>query len=116
MNSKSCFPITFPSLGVCADLHSPSGESYFIDFLNLPPRSLKEYFDVIAEPMSLKALQKQVRGQRGRSAATGVSEFKSWSLFEDQAGLIWKNAYHFNEDGSPIYQLAQELEVGSQQD
>ncbi|KAI1136118.1 Bromodomain-containing protein [Hypoxylon sp. FL0543] len=88
-----------------------SGEyPYFEPFIYLPPRTLKDYFEIIAEPMSLKALQKQVRGQHGRGPATGVSDFKHWAAFEDQASLIWKNAYHYNEDGSDIFLMAQELE------
>lgn len=77
----------------------------------MPPRSLKDYYEIIAEPLSLKGLQKQVRGQRGRGGASGVSDFKSWSQFEDQTSLLWKNAYHYNEDGSEISVLAKELEV-----
>lgn len=61
--------------------------------------------------MSLKALEKQVHGRHGRGQASGVSDFKSWAAFEDQASLIWKNAYHYNEDGSEIFVMAQELEV-----
>ncbi|KAI1436891.1 hypothetical protein GGR50DRAFT_648982 [Xylaria sp. CBS 124048] len=83
---------------------------YFEAFIYLPPRTLKDYYEIIAEPLSLKALQKQVRGQHGRSEATYVSDFKSWNAFEDQASLIWKNAYHYNEDGSDIFAMAQELE------
>ncbi|KAI0876891.1 Bromodomain-containing protein [Hypoxylon argillaceum] len=83
---------------------------YFEPFVFLPPRTLKDYYEVIAEPLSLKALQKQVRGQHGRSEATYVSDFKGWAAFEDQASLIWKNAYHYNEDGSDIFMMAQELE------
>ncbi|KAI0598984.1 Bromodomain-containing protein [Biscogniauxia sp. FL1348] len=83
---------------------------YFEPFIYLPPRSLKDYYEIIAEPLSLKALQKQVRGQHGRSEATYVSDFKAWAAFEDQASLIWKNAYHYNEDGSEISLMAQELE------
>lgn len=41
-----------------------------------------------------------------------MTDFKSWATFEDQASLIWKNAYHYNEDGSEISLMAQELEVG----
>lgn len=90
-----------------------SGEyQYFEAFSFLPNRSLKDYYEIIAEPLSLKALNKQVRGQHGRGDATGVSDFKSWSQFEDQASLLWKNAYHYNEDGSEISELAAELEVG----
>ena len=84
---------------------------YFEPFIYLPPRTLRDYYEVIAEPLSLKALQKQVRGQHGRLEATWVSDFKGWAAFEDQASLIWKNAYHYNEDGSDISTLAQELEV-----
>ncbi|KAI8628863.1 Bromodomain-containing protein [Xylariaceae sp. FL1651] len=83
---------------------------YFEPFIYLPPRTLKDYYEVIAEPLSLKKLQKQVRGQHGRSEATYVSDFKGWAAFEDQASLIWKNAYHYNEDGSDIFVMAQELE------
>lgn len=88
---------------------------YFEPFIYKPPRTLKDYYDVIAEPLSLKALQKQVRGQRGRLEATYVSDFKGWAAFEDQASLIWKNAYHYNEDGSDIFILAQELEESFQE-
>ncbi|KAI1465390.1 Bromodomain-containing protein [Daldinia caldariorum] len=83
---------------------------YFEPFIYLPPRSLKDYYEIIKEPLSLKALQKQVRGQHGRGGATYVTDFKSWLAFEDQASLIWKNAYHYNEDGSEISLMAQELE------
>ncbi|KAI0804387.1 hypothetical protein GGR55DRAFT_698736 [Xylaria sp. FL0064] len=88
----------------------PDDYPYFEPFIYLPPRTLRDYYEVIAEPLSLKALQKQVRGQHGRSEATWVSDFKSWAAFEDQASLIWKNAYHYNEDGSEIFTMAQELE------
>ncbi|KAI0103450.1 Bromodomain-containing protein [Daldinia grandis] len=83
---------------------------YFEPFIYLPPRSLRDYYEVIKEPLSLKALQKQVRGQHGRGGATYVTDFKSWATFEDQASLIWKNAYHYNEDGSDISLMAHELE------
>lgn len=59
----------------------------------------------------MKALQKQVRGQHGRGEATYVSDFKTWTALEDQASLLWKNAYHYNEENSDIYTLGQELEV-----
>lgn len=78
-------------------------------FLNLPPRSLKDYFSVIRDPLSLKALQKQVKGIHGRQPATGVSDFKSWAAFEERASLLWDNAHFYNEENSPIYNLATEL-------
>lgn len=84
----------------------------FEPFIELPDRSLKDYYAVIPNPVSLVKLQKRVRGIQGRSAATGTSDFKNWTAFEDEASFIWKNAYHYNEDGSDIFLLAKELEVG----
>ena len=66
---------------------------------------------MIQEPLSVKKLQKMVKGVQGRNDATGVSEFKNWSQFEDKMTLLWTNAYYYNEEGSDIYVLAQELEV-----
>ncbi|KAF4995872.1 hypothetical protein FGRMN_4829 [Fusarium graminum] len=83
---------------------------YFEAFINLPPRSLKEYFKVITEPISIRKLQKMVKGVHGRGETTGSSDFKSWAAFEEKAKLLWANAYFFNEEGSEIYSVAQELE------
>ncbi|KAF4343200.1 polybromo-1 [Fusarium beomiforme] len=83
---------------------------YFEAFINLPPRSLKEYFKVISDPMSIRKLQKAVRGFHGRGGSTGVSDFKSWATFEEKAKLLWTNAYFYNEESSDIYQVAQDLE------
>ncbi|CAF3514222.1 unnamed protein product [Fusarium graminearum] len=84
---------------------------YFEAFINLPPRSLKEYYKVISDPMSLRKLQRAVKGMHGRGGSTGISDFKSWAAFEEKAKLLWTNAYFFNEEGSEIYSVAQELEV-----
>ncbi|SPJ72324.1 uncharacterized protein FTOL_02052 [Fusarium torulosum] len=84
--------------------------SYFEAFINLPPRSLKEYFKVISEPISIRKLQKMVKGVHARGETTGSSDFKSWAAFEEKAKLLWTNAYFFNEEGSEIYSVAQELE------
>lgn len=84
-------------------------DPYFLDFINLPPRSFKDYFAVITEPLSLKGLQKLVKGIYGRASPTGVSEFKSWAAFEEKASLLWNNAHYYNEEGSVIYDLATEL-------
>jgi hypothetical protein len=66
---------------------------------------------VIPHPVSLKGLQKRVRGIHGRNGSTGVSDFKSWKTFEEEAEYIWHNAWHYNEDGSEISNLAKDLEV-----
>lgn len=81
-------------------------------FVSLPPRSLKDYYQVIPHPVSLKTLQKGVRGFRpGRTGNTGLSDFKSWQEFEEEAEHIWNNAWHYNEDGSEISNLAKDLQV-----
>lgn len=88
----------------------PEYDGFFEPFVNLPPRSLKDYYRVVADPLSLKKLQKEVLGIQGRGEPTGISVFKSWSALEDRAKLLWTNAYFYNEEGSEIYDLAQELE------
>ncbi|WQF87301.1 Putative bromodomain-containing protein [Colletotrichum destructivum] len=85
-------------------------EPYFEPFVNLPPRVLKDYYRIVKEPISLKKLQKSVKGVKGRNEATGTSEFKTWAAFEETASLLWKNAFFYNEEGSEIYELGQELE------
>ncbi|CAK7207617.1 hypothetical protein SEUCBS139899_010427 [Sporothrix eucalyptigena] len=84
--------------------------AYFEPFFNLPPRSLKDYFQVIKDPLSIKKLQKLVKGIRSRTDRSGVTEFKSWAAFEEKASLLWENAYYYNEDGSPIANMAKDLE------
>ncbi|PSN63400.1 Bromodomain-domain-containing protein [Corynespora cassiicola Philippines] len=82
----------------------------FQPFVNLPSRSLKDYYQLIKQPTSLSGVQKKVRGVVGRNPPTGVSEYKSWSAFEDDVTLIWKNARIYNEDGSDIYNVSLDLE------
>ena len=80
-------------------------------FLNLPSRELRDYYQTIKHPQCLKGIQKQVRGIKGRDKPTGTSLFKSWQAFEDEVNNIWNNARLYNEDGSPIFELANEMEV-----
>ncbi|KAG6009131.1 hypothetical protein E4U21_003200 [Claviceps maximensis] len=88
----------------------PEYEGYFEPFVNLPPRSLRDYYRVISDPLSLKKLQKEIFGVQGRGDPTGISDFKTWNALEERAKLLWSNAYFYNEEGSEIYDLAQELE------
>jgi hypothetical protein len=83
----------------------------FTPFINLPSRQLTDYYQLIKNPRSLKAVQKSINGQRGRDAATGQTLFKSWDALAEDMSLIWQNARLYNEDGSEIYELAGELEV-----
>ena len=87
------------------------GLQIFVPFQNLPSRSLKDYYQLIKDPMSLAAIQKKVRGVVGRDPPTGHTLFKTWDAFESSFSLIWKNARIYNEDGSDIYNLSLELEV-----
>ncbi|ESZ99018.1 hypothetical protein SBOR_0552 [Sclerotinia borealis F-4128] len=96
---------------VLSHKEDPADEFFeFEPFVTLPPRSLKDYYQVIPNPHCLKDLQKRVKGTHGKSS-TGVSDFKSWAALEEDASLIWKNAYHYNEDGSEIFVLAKDLET-----
>jgi hypothetical protein len=91
-----------------------SGLEIFTPFVNLPSRKLEDYYKLIKHPVSIKSVQKRTRGQHGRASPTGVSDFKTWDAFEDELSYIWKNAREYNEDGSDMYELANEFEVGSQ--
>lgn len=83
----------------------------FQPFLNLPTRALKDYYQLIKDPMSLAAIKKKVQGVVGRDAPTGHTLFKSWDAFENAMSLVWSNARIYNEDGSELYNLSLELEV-----
>jgi hypothetical protein len=83
----------------------------FEPFKDLPPKSLKDYYQIIPNPTSIRQIQLLVRGKQPRGPSTGISPFKSWKSFEDDVSLIWKNAWHYNEDGSEISLLATELKV-----
>lgn len=83
-------------------------------FINLPDRkAYKDYYKVIPHPVSLNKLKKEVRGTNAANGreSTGVTNFKTWESFEEEASLIWKNALHYNEDGSDISLLAKDLEI-----
>jgi hypothetical protein len=93
------------------DMDNSDEFSIFEPFVSLPPKSLRDYYQVIPHPVSLKGLQKRVRGIHGRNGPTGISDFKSWRALEEEAEYIWNNAWHYNEDGSEISNLAKDLQV-----
>lgn len=72
---------------------------------------MKDYYKVITDPLSIKKLQKMVKGVHGRGDVAGTSNFKTWGAFQEKSTLLWTNAFFYNEEGSEIYALAQELEV-----
>lgn len=100
------FAIIVPTL-----IMSSSGQLISIDFLNLPPRQLQDYYRIIKHPVCLKSVQKLVRGIKGREKPTGISFFKSWHAFESELDYIWNNAREYNEDESEIVKLAGQVEV-----
>lgn len=63
--------------------------------------------------MSLRAIQRQVRGTDGRKSGTRTTAFPTWLSFEEEMEYIWRNAREFNEDGSEIFIYAGILEVGA---
>lgn len=86
-------------------------QAIFAPFIHLPPRTLLDYYKLIKHPVSLKSVQKAVRGIKGREPPTGSTFLKSWHAFEDEFSYIWKNARDYNEDGSDLFILSEELEV-----
>lgn len=84
----------------------------FEPFLTLLDRQdFKDYYEIIEHPVSLKQIQKRVKGVQGKKAATGISDFKHWAAFEEEMSYLWKNAFQYNQDGSDIYILAEDLRV-----
>jgi hypothetical protein len=87
------------------------GLKIYTPFVHLPPRSLTDYYQYIQRPTSLKSVQKKVRGVHGRNGPTGITDLTSWDAFADEMDYIWKNAQDYNEDGSDIFALADDLKV-----
>lgn len=81
----------------------------FLDLLD--PKDFKEYYQIIQHPVSIKQIHKRVKGVHGKKAATGVSDYKHWAAFEEEMSYLWKNAFEYNQDGSDIFVLAEELQV-----
>lgn len=89
----------------------PSDQLISASFLNLPSRSLTDYYRLIKHPVCLKSVQKAVRGIKGRETPTGATFLKSWQAFEEEVSYIWRNAREYNEDESEISSLAGELKA-----
>ncbi|KAF2772071.1 Bromodomain-containing protein [Teratosphaeria nubilosa] len=86
------------------------GLQIYTPFGNLPSRSLEDYYQVIKHPVSLKGMAKKIKGIHGRQEVTGVTDYKTWDAFEEEASFIWRNAKTYNEDGSDMFILANEFE------
>ena len=76
-------------------------------FARLPDRKMfKDYYAVIPHPVSFATLKRAIKGGN-----TGLSKFTTWDELEEEVSLIWKNARHYNEDGSFVSELADDFEV-----
>ena len=60
--------------------------------------------------MCLRKLQKSANGQRGHEPPQPNTLLKSWDEFQQRAELIWNNAREYNEEGSEIVEMAEQLE------
>ncbi len=105
--------LRFASANGVANLSAFRDQSLSQPFLTLPPQTLRDYYNLIKYPVSLHSILKKVKGFQGREKPTiKKSLFQSWAALEDEMSFIWRNAREYNEDGSDIYELAGELEVG----
>lgn len=73
-----------------------------VNFFEKPPRrDIPDYYKVIKRPTAIVDVKKAV--EKGK--------IQDWETFATEVGLIWTNAKDYNEDGSEIYEMANELEV-----
>ena len=73
-----------------------------VNFYEKPPkRDYPDYYKVIKRPMAILDVRKSV--EKGKIA--------DWETFSAEMSLIWNNAKDYNEDGSEIYEMANELEA-----
>lgn len=89
-----------------------SGEDVAYPFIGKPDRNLyRDYYEIIQHPVSLRTIQKQVRGTDSRKNPSKTTAFPTWKSFEEEVAYIWRNAREYNEDGSDISMLAGILEA-----
>ncbi|KAJ5728561.1 uncharacterized protein N7483_003069 [Penicillium malachiteum] len=92
-------------------LKDEDGEEVAYPFVGKPDRALyRDYYEIIQYPVSLRSIQKKVRGTDGRKKGTGMTAFPTWQSFADEVSYLWRNAREYNEDGSEIAALAGVME------
>ncbi|KAJ5986834.1 hypothetical protein N7451_011199 [Penicillium sp. IBT 35674x] len=92
-------------------LKDSDGEEVAYPFIGKPDRNMyRDYYEVIHHPVSLRSIQKKVRGTDGRKKGTKMTAFPTWLSFEEEVSYLWRNAREYNEDGSEISVLAGVLE------
>ncbi|KAJ5825531.1 hypothetical protein N7474_002669 [Penicillium riverlandense] len=94
-----------------ARLRDDDGDEVSYPFIGKPDRNLyRDYYEIIQHPVSLRSIQKKVRGTDIRNNPTKVTAYPTWQAFEEEVSYIWRNAREYNEDGSDISKLAGILE------
>ncbi|OOQ86401.1 hypothetical protein PEBR_21542 [Penicillium brasilianum] len=89
-------------------LKDDDGEDVAYPFIGKPDRNLyRDYYEIIQHPVSLRTIQKQVRGTDSRKNPSKTTAFPTWKSFEEEVAYIWRNAREYNEDGSDISMLAE---------
>ncbi|KAJ6013260.1 hypothetical protein N7540_007851 [Penicillium herquei] len=92
-------------------LKDEDGEEVAYPFVGKPDRALyRDYYEIIQYPVSLRSIQKKVRGTDGRKKGTGMTAFPTWQSFAEEVSYLWRNAREYNEDGSEIAALAGVME------
>ncbi|KAJ6120249.1 hypothetical protein N7523_004529 [Penicillium sp. IBT 18751x] len=92
-------------------LRDADGEEVAYPFIGKPDRNLyRDYYEIIHHPVSLRSIQKKVRGTDSRKKPSKVTAYPTWQSFEEEVSYIWRNAREYNEDGSEISVLAGVLE------
>ena len=89
-----------------------SGQEVSYPFIGKPDRNLyRDYYDIIQHPVSLRSIQKRVRGTDSRKNSSKTTAYPTWQSFEEEVSYVWRNAREYNEDNSDISILAGVLEV-----
>lgn len=89
-----------------------SGEDVSYPFIGKPDRNLyRDYYEIIQHPVSLRSIQKRVRGTDSRKNSSKTTAYPTWQSFEEEVSYVWRNAREYNEDDSDISILAGVLEV-----
>ncbi|CAP98318.1 Pc22g10300 [Penicillium rubens Wisconsin 54-1255] len=82
--------------------------------LKLTPRTnrnlYRDYYEIIQHPVSLRSIQKRVRGTDSRKNSSRTTAYPTWQSFEEEVSYVWRNAREYNEDDSDISILAGVLE------
>ncbi|QQK45509.1 Bromodomain [Penicillium digitatum] len=92
-------------------LKDSDGHQVSYPFIGKPDRNLyRDYYEIIQHPVSLRSIQKRVRGTDSRKNLSKTTAYPTWQSFEEEVSYVWRNAREYNEDDSDISILAGVLE------